>query len=311
MDTAVSTSTPSSAPATQPTSGSSQPSSLSQPGKESSALNGHATSVNSGSSPSQPELFEVKVNGRTQKLTKDELIAHAQMSHAAQARFEEAAQIKKQVERIISTLRTNPLEALSDPVLGLTKDQIRDAMEKWYTREFIDPETLTPEQLQWRRDKEELERLRQERQEREFQAQQAEHDQLTTHHRDYYSQQIIECLEKSNLPKSKFLAGRMAFYMLQNQRNGWDAPQEFVIRQVKEEMNSLLSGFTESASAEQLIEMLGEGVITKIRQHDLKQLRARRQIQTQEIGQDSPSSSEKVYSSDVNKRLREMRTRGW
>lgn len=255
-----------------------------------------------------PELFEVKVNGKILKMTRDEVISHASMSHAAQSKFEEATRTRKQVERIINTAKSNPIEALMDPSLGLTKEQVRDAFERWYTQEFIEPETLTPEQRKHKENEARLKKYEEQEAQTKRRDEQERQNKETSQQREYLQGVIIDAMEKSGLPKTKFFAERMAFYMRANLRNGWDAPMDFIVSQVKKEHRERLSGITEDSSAEQLIDMLGESIINKIRLHDLKQLRSRRQSQpNQGSGLGSLSPSDKISSSEVTRRLREMR----
>lgn len=261
-------------------------------------------------SPSQTEMYEVKVNGKVVKMTRDEVISHASMSHAAQSKFEEAAKTRKQVDKIISTAKSNPIEALMDPSLGLTKDQIRDAFEKWYTAEYIEPETLSPDQRKMKELEQKLQRYEQEEQEKLQKSQKEQEDQLTNKQREYLQNQIIEAMDKSGMPKTKFLAGRMAFYMRENLKNGWEAPIEMIVSQVKKERQSMMSDLVSHSEGESLIQMLGDDVVNKIRQHDLKQLRAKRQGIPSQMGygNSSPNRDEKISSSEVARRLREMRS---
>jgi hypothetical protein len=261
--------------------------------------------------PPEAELYDVKVNGKTIKMTRQELIDHASMSHAANSKFEEAAKQRKQVEKIIQTAKSNPIEALMDPALGLSKEEIRSAFERWYSQEFIEPETLTQDQKKAKDLERELEKYRREEKERAEQTEREQQEKLTTQQREYLQNQIVEAMESSGLPKTKFFASRMAFYMRQNLLNGWDAPIDMIVRQVKNERQAMMSDLVQNSDAKALISLLGEEVITKIRQHDLEQLRERRKIpaptSTNGAGVGPVGSLEKVSFSEVNRRLREMR----
>jgi len=279
--------------------------------QESSPPKAPASQSQAPQTQASPEYFELKVNGKAMKLTKDEVIARAQMSDAADSKFSEAAKIRKQVERIINTAKSNPIEALMDPQLGLTKDQIREAFEKWYTQEFIEPETLTPDQKRAKEMERELERYKNQEKEMREKMEREEQDKLTTQQREYLQQQIIDALEKSGLPKTKFFAQRMAFYMRENLLKGWEAPIELIASQVKKERQAMMADLTENADVESLVSMFGEGIINKIRQHDLKQLREKRQFPSPQgsttDGYGNAASGEKISSTEVTKRLREMR----
>jgi hypothetical protein len=273
---------------------------------------GTPSQTSSQSSSPQPEYFEVKINGKTQKMTRDEVIAHAQMSHAAQARFEEAARARKEAEQIRQMAKNDPIAALR--AAGLQDDQIRDYMERWYMEKFIEPETLSPEQRRFKELEIENRKFKEEQQARKLQEEQLQMDQATSQQREYLQQQIVEAIDRSGLPKTEFIAQRMAFYMRQNLLNGWDAPIEMIISQVKNERKKIMADMTENTSVEALIEMLGEGIINKIRKYDLEQLRQRRQGQPFSGGSSNTSaaqSHEKISSSEVTRRLREMRSGKW
>ena len=258
---------------------------------------------------SSSEHFEVKVNGKTVKMSRDELIAHAAKSQAADQRFEEAARLRREASAFEEKVKKNQIQALMD--LGYTREQIRDSFEKWYSQEFIEPEALTPEQKKARDNERELEKYRQSEKERQEKDAKEQEEKLTAQQREYFSNQIIEAMEKSGLPKTKFFAQRMAFYMRQNALQGWDAPLDLIVSQVKKERQEIMSDLTENTSVDQIISLMGENVINKIRKHDLEQLRSRRQNQgVQKTGLDgygNVENSEKLNYSDVNKRLRDMR----
>lgn len=258
------------------------------------------------------EMFEVKVNGRTVKMSRQEVLDHASMSHAANDKFNEAKKLRQEYEKTQARVKTDFMEYITDPSLGLTKEQIRDRIEKWYNKEFIEPEGLTPEQRRVKSIEEENRRFKEEKEEEMKRLAKQAEDNETNQQREYFQQQIIEALEKSNLPKTKDTVQKMAFFMRQNLINGWDAPLDMVIRQVKDERLSSIRHEVQNSTAEQLIETFGEELVNKIRTHDLQKLRERRQLPpvSQSNGRSNgtgPLSGERMYSSDVNKRLRDIR----
>lgn len=261
--------------------------------------------------PTPEEMYEIKANGKTVRLTAKERDAYASMGLGANEKFVEAKRDRAEVERIINTAKSNPIEALMDPKLGLSKDQIRDAFEKWYTKEYIEPEGLTPEQLKYKQAQEELERYKEEEKSRKNQQEKEHFEKLTQHELGYLQNQIIEALDNSNLPKTRETIKKMAFYMRQNLINGWDAPMDLIIKQVKDERDSYFKDEIQSASVEQAIELLGEDFINRLRRYDLEQLRKKRQIpafETQNPSQNKEQRSQgRLYSKDVNQRLRDIR----
>lgn len=261
------------------------------------------TSVDNAAEP----LFEVKVNGKVIKMTRQEALDRASMSYAANEKWNEAASMRKQTEEFKNKIKKDFIEALQEQ--GLTKEQIRNHMESWYMKEFIEPETLTADQKKVREYEVQLAKYKEQEELEKQRRLQDEETKLTNQQREFLQSQIIEAMEKSGLPKTKFFASRMAFYMRENLKNGWDAPIDMIVRQVKNERKSMISDLSEGSTVEQLIDMLGDGIINKIRVHDLKQLREKRNFPniSPSSAQSNSSSNEKMSSADVNKRLREMR----
>lgn len=272
------------------------------------------TQAVTGSPDKSNDSYDVTVNGKTVKMTLQQLRDNASMSHAANDKFNEAKKTRSEVDKIISKAKTSPIEALMDPSLGLTKDQIRDAFEKWYHKEYIQPESLTPDQKRLMEYEEKIAKYEAgEKEKKELEEKEAD-EKLTANQRQYLQSQIIEALEKHNLPKTKNTVSRIAFYMRQNMQNGWDAPMDYIVRQVQNERQSSFKDEFSQSSAEQIISLFGDELINKIRSHDLQKLREKRQLPPVNSdkgprgGGTGPMPGERVYSSDVAKRLRDIRT---
>ena len=81
------------------------------------------------SSDEQSEpLFEVKINGQVIKMTREEVLANASLGAGAQSKFQEAANLRKEVETVFQALQSNPLETLKHLGISLgdklTLDQL-------------------------------------------------------------------------------------------------------------------------------------------------------------------------------------------
>lgn len=260
--------------------------------------------------PATSETFEVKVNGQVRRVGRDEAIRLIQLGYSANERFEQGAALSKKGQAIIESAQSNPIKALMDA--GLNRDQIKAAMEAWYNQEFIEPDTLSKEELRARRAEAELEKYKKQEAEESERRRKGEEEKLTAEQRTAMQQQIIDAMETHKLPKNKFTVGRIAFYMRQANAKGFDAPMDLIVQQVKREREAHVADMAENASYEQLLEIFGEATIKKIREYDLKNLRESRQRNG--AGQFSPRSpqetrqkSEKVSMRDVDLRLRAMR----
>jgi hypothetical protein len=294
------------------------------PPKDNSGRNERGQFTGSGQGEQKPEAnkapappvetFEVKVNGKVRKMTRDELIRSAQLAEAAHERFEQAAQKERQAQQIIERAKKNPIEALRDPALGLSQEQIREAVEAWYAKEFIEPETLTEEQRKLKAYEEELKRYKDQEAEAEKRRLAEEEEKLTAHQRETLQKQIIDALEANHLPRNKFTVSRIAFYMRQAALKGFEAPMDLIVSQVRKERSDLISDLAQSTSSyEQMVETFGEDFINRIRQEDLKRLREGRlkasggAFVTEQGDSSEHSSREKIDMSEVQARLRKMR----
>lgn len=268
--------------------------------------------------PAKPELFEVKVDGKVVKMTRDEILRQASLGHAADRRFQEAAQMRKQAEAVIGRIRDpkQVITALQDPALGLNKEQIREAFEEWYLAEFIEPEKMSPEQKKLKEAEARLKRYEDLDKEREEKNKQAEQEAMTSQAREQLQSQIIEALETSGLPKTNFTIRRLAYWMQRNHANGFDAPMEVVVGQVKNEIDSSLRDLVQASDGEVLVKLLGDDVIKKLRMYDLEQLKKTRgqasapvqQVQSDETKTDKHGRP--LTSAEVNQRIRNLQKTG-
>lgn len=115
------------------------------------------------------DLFEIVVNGEKKQLTREQAIRQLQKDSAADERFRKGGEAVKKANTILSMLKDNPREALTQlgvDVRGFSEQVLREAVEE---------AELTPEQKQHRQDTKELERLRNfEKQQKELGEKQAQ-----------------------------------------------------------------------------------------------------------------------------------------
>ncbi len=251
------------------------------------------------------ETYEVKVNGKIHKLTRDELIQKASLGYSAHEKFEESARQRKDVEKITSNLKKNPVEALMDPSLGLSEEQIRDAFEQWYANKFLPKEELSPKE-KWEREREsKLKKYEEEELKQKKAKEEEDRNQKTIKERDYLSNSIMNAIDSSGLPRTKHIASRIAFYMRENLLNGWDAPIDHIVDLVKQERKSSIQEDINTSTVEQLIEAFPD-LIKKIRQHDLQQLKSKRESKSfrEPFVENDSKPRERISMDDVSKRLR-------
>jgi hypothetical protein len=266
--------------------------------------------------PAEKKHWEVKVNGKVKRMSEEELLARATEADAAQERFREAAQLRKQAEALIGRLRDphQVIDALMDPSLGLNKNQIRERFEEWYSKEFIETENLTEEQKKLRDAESRLKKYETEEKQRADQKIKDQQESLTAQARDQIQNQIVEALETSGLPKTNFTIRRLAYWMNRNNANGFEAPTEVLVNQVRNEINTSIRDLVEASDGDVLVRLLGDDVIQKLRKYDLEQLRKLRGNGQQPPAEDTPAPVQRngraPTSAEVDQRIRTLQRTG-
>lgn len=224
------------------------------------------------------EFFDIKVDGKSKRMSREEVLRRASLADAADNRFEEAAAMRKQAEGLLSRMR-NPKDAialLQDPALGLDKEQVRVEFESWYKAQFIDREAMTPEQRELADAKERIKKYEETEAEVQKNKQSEEDQKADMAEAEKLQKEILGLLDTSGLPKTKFTAGRLAYWIRVNETKGLKAPAELIIDQVKKEAREVMSSMVQNSDGDVLLNLLGEDTAKKIRKYDLERIRARR-----------------------------------
>lgn len=272
--------------------------------------NGQVKTDGAPATTQAPQYFDVKVNGQVRKMTLEQLMAKASLADASYERFQQAAQKEKNFQQWKEKAKQDALSALMDPELGLTKDQIRQKFEAWYKQEFIDPETLSPEQRRAQELEREIKQYKEREKQIQEQQQQQEMQRLDQETRVRIQKTIFEALESGKLPKTRFTAARLAHYMKLNNKAGYNAPMDVLIQQVADERNTLIKEQADSADGETLYNMLGKDNVTKLQRYAL-QLITGKPVQTPQPPKEPVNGSrdKKVYMGDVDEYFRNMRVK--
>lgn len=220
------------------------------------------------------ERYKVAVDGREEDVDLDSLKAGYSKSKAADKRFEEAAVKTRRADQLENALKSGDFGKLLD--LGMSKEQVRAHIEKYYHREFIEPEGLTEDQKLLRAAEARLKKFEDEEQKRTDDTEKAEMEKFDVKAREDLQTELIETLEKSGLPKNRFYMARIAYWTKQNLQRGWNAPQEVIINQVKKERDGLVHSLVDSHQDESLFAVLGDKVSDRIRKLDLQRIRKAR-----------------------------------
>ena len=228
-----------------------------------------APATESAPAPAEVRKLKVKVDKEELEVDESELIKGYQKAKAADKRMHEAAMLRKQAEDALKLLNENPKEALKK--LKKANPKLRAALEE-VLYEDIQFDGMTEEQRELHEYRErEKERKAQEEQAAK-EKQEAELNAKAEQIKKKWSEQFIQTLETSGLPKTEFTIARMAYYMQQGLRNGVNLDPGDVAEQVRDELMEMSKSLFASDDGS-TIEKLLPDIATKLRQKDLAKLK--------------------------------------
>lgn len=252
----------------------------------------NAAAAKNGTSPAEEQakrLYKVKVNGEEKEVSEDELIRGYSKGAGADKAFHEASMTKKQVNALIQRLQEDPFGVLSDPRLGV---DVRKAAEEYLFKQLQD-EMLPEEQRKLKAAEKELAELKEFKQKQVEAAKQYQMAQLEKHYADQFSNQIIQAVETSGLPKNERTVSRIAYYMSEGLKRGLNLKPEMVIPLVKEDMEAEFKAHFSGMNPDQIAQFLGEDKLKAVREHDLSRLKNPAQPAAKKTTQENRSEQPK------------------
>lgn len=222
--------------------------------------------------------WKIKVDKQEIELDEPELIRRAQMSTAAEKRFQEGATARKQAEQLWEMLKTDFTKVIDDPRLGLDPKAKREALERYYKQNYIDPEIMTPEQRRIAELENERKTWQQKEQERLQKEEQEKSQQIERYHAEQYQKMFIDALSKGGLPNEgpagAACVRRMADLMAKNVAMGLDLTPDHLAQLVREDYVGEHKSLYSNLEGDALLSLMGEEVVNKIRKADLARLKA-------------------------------------
>lgn len=156
------------------------------------------------------KAYKLKVGGKDLEVDEAELLKRAQMGYSADQKWQEASQMRKQMESFISLLQTNPgkaLEQMGYDVDKLAEDRIRSRIEEMQK---------SPEQLEKEKIQRELEDIKAEREREKMETQEREKGRLQEQFAIEIENDISAALDNNEygFPKSPYVVKRIADTMI-------------------------------------------------------------------------------------------------
>ena len=257
----------------------------------------------------KPEYYDVKVDKGIRRYTLEELKAKASLAEAANERFQQAAEINKRFGSLKQKVQQDPIGALLDKDLGLTEDQVRDVFEKWYHKKYVQPETLSEPERRAMTLAEEKSRLEEELRAHREEKERYAFQQKESHAINTAQQEIVQLMEANKLPKTPAMVKRIAYWKMHNIKNGWNAPDEVIVQQLRDEDKQLLQERLVDTDIDYLLQIGGEKLLNKLRKYDMEQLQ--KKLNPQPVSTPQPISKQQSKGSvrprDVERYLADIR----
>lgn len=206
---------------------------------------------------------------------------------------------EKLVTEIANMIQTNPFELLKRA--GYDPRQLAEE----YLTQAIEEDMLPENEKELRKiryEKEELERQykeelsRREQEQMNVAIQQAQQE---------ISNNIIDALESSSLPKSPEVVKRIANYMLIAEQKGINVNPKQVIPLVEEDFRNLNAQILRSLDPTKRISYIGEDLLKQIRQDDLARLKTSQSQSSQSVPKSKQPTNKKITKEEWRRELAE------
>lgn len=212
----------------------------------------------------------LKINGKNREINDyNDLVKLAQMGTAANERFQQAADKIKQAEAIVELLQTQPEKALEK--LGFN---VRDMAEQ-YLKAELEKEMMSPEQLKMAEMERKLAEYEEEKKIKADQDRQNKMTELQRHYENELTDKIIKAIDTYKLPRNERTISRIAEKLYVALENGYEIDPSDVAPLIKQEIEEELKGFYGNLNVEDMLNILGEDGLKKIRSYEVQRAKAK------------------------------------
>ena len=210
-----------------------------------------------------------------------------------------ARQQEKLVKEISEMIQTNPFELLKRA--GYDPRQLAEE----YLTQAIEEDMLPENEKELRRVRQEKEELERQYKEELTRREQEQMDVAIQQAQQEISNNIIDALESSSLPKSPEVVKRIANYMLIAEQKGINVNPKQVIPLVEEDFRNLNAQILKSLDPTKRISYIGEDLLKQIRQDDLARLKTSQSQSSQSVPKSKQPSNKKITKEEWRKELAE------
>ena len=219
-----------------------------------------------GETPQQTaaRLYKVTVDGQEMEVDEEELRRGYAHNKAAAKRMEEASMTRKEAEQVLRVFKENPREAFK--ILG--KDARKFAEQ--IINDDLNEALLSPQEREMRDLKRELETRRGAEQAAKQQFEKEQMDRQLAQQAQAISDNIVDTLKTSGLPRTNYTVGRIVYYMQAALQQGFNVNPGDVVQYVRDDyvndIKQMVGGMDENA----IEAFLGSDLVRKVAKSTVK-----------------------------------------
>lgn len=251
--------------------------------------------------PAEIRKLKLKLEGGEVELPENEVIALAQQGKVAQKRFQEAAQMRREAEEVLSFLKANPKEAFQKLGIDVRKFSEDTLME------ILQQETMSPEQRKAKEMEQELRKYRDAEKAAADKKQAEEMQRLESTHLNNYQETFIKALQVAGLPRTTFTVKRMAEHQIVANRKGYTIDPQSLAKLVREDYDLAQKEIYGSADEDTLLNLLGDDGVKKVQKALIKKLKSKPSVQAKSENISQPSPVQKGSWKEFSKKNRTVK----
>lgn len=238
--------------------------------------------------PKKSYKYKIDDREETEELTDEEVLNRLQKAKGADKRFQEAAEVKARTARLIQQLKDDPFKLLAHE--QLYGKEARAKVEEWLWNQ-IQLEKMDPKEREALDMKHKLQDYEAKEKAAAEQAQRDQQRQLREHYAKEIDKEITDAIKGAGKQVTPYFFKRVAHYMGVALSQGKHVAAKDVISLVDQDLQNDLRAMFGSSSEEQVLQLLGDPVLEKVRRADLA--RARGQFTKKEPTDNAPTTPEK------------------
>ena len=183
--------------------------------------------------------YKLKVDGKDEDVefdpsNEEEVIKQLQLAKVSHKRMQESAEMRKGIQELLDTLRTDPLKVLTDPRLQISEETRKKLAEAMINNE-LEEMAKTPEQREKERLQKEYERLKKQVEDEQKSRQELEFKMAQEKAAVELDQEMTEAIEASGLPKNARTVRYMAEALMFCLENNIDLTAKDLVPYVKKQ----------------------------------------------------------------------------